>query len=107
MNQHIMQAFLDALKEDIADMVVQRLQQSPPLRPLAKTSGVPLPEPQAKAVGASSEAQATPPEYLTPTEAAALLGLSVKGLEGMRAAGRGPKFLKVGGRIRYRRSDLG
>jgi hypothetical protein len=35
-----------------------------------------------------------------------LLSLTVKGLEGMRAKGTGPKFLRVGGRIRYRRSDL-
>jgi hypothetical protein len=46
------------------------------------------------------------PEYLTRKEAALLLGCSVKGLEGMRKKGTGPRFVQIGGCIRYRRSDL-
>jgi hypothetical protein len=46
------------------------------------------------------------PEYLDAKEAAALLGVSVKRLQGMRARGKGPPFVRVGRRVRYRRSDL-
>lgn len=46
------------------------------------------------------------PEYLDTKQAAALLGVSVKGLEGLRARGTGPPFLRVGRHIRYRRADL-
>jgi hypothetical protein len=49
---------------------------------------------------------APPHEILTTREAAALLGVTPKGLEQMRAEGRGPKFFRVGRAIRYRRSDL-
>lgn len=39
-------------------------------------------------------------------EAARYLGLSVSTLEKMRLEGRGPRYLKLGGRCFYRRSDL-
>jgi hypothetical protein len=45
-------------------------------------------------------------EYLSTKEAAKILHMSCKGLEGLRAKGEGPKFVRVGGSIRYRRSDL-
>jgi len=49
---------------------------------------------------------ASGPEYLTTAEAAELLGVTVKGLEGMRTRGKGPPFIRVGGRVRYCVSDL-
>ncbi len=39
-------------------------------------------------------------------DAAVLLGLSPKTLSRWRWAGRGPQFLKLGGAVRYQRSDL-
>jgi hypothetical protein len=48
-----------------------------------------------------------PPEYLTTKQAAALLGVSAKGLEAMRARGEGPAFIRVGRRVRYLASELG
>jgi hypothetical protein len=47
------------------------------------------------------------PEYLTTKEAAALLGVTPKGLEAMRARGDGPAFIRVGRRVRYVASALG
>lgn len=50
--------------------------------------------------------------FLTTREAAALVRLSPRSLERMRAEGTGPRFCKIGGRrskrgrIVYRRSDL-
>lgn len=41
------------------------------------------------------------PPYVDTKEAARLLGLTVKGLEAMRARGYGPPFVRVGRRIRY------
>lgn len=38
--------------------------------------------------------------------ASAYIGLSVSSLNKMRHEGRGPRYLKIGGRIFYRRSDL-
>ena len=52
-------------------------------------------------------APAALPEYLTTAQAAALLGVSRKGLEQMRARGGGPPFLRVGKAVRYPRATLG
>lgn len=65
-----------------------------------------LPSIPSEPVEASPAPSSGTPEYLTTKQAAELLGLSVKGLEAMRAQGRGPKFIRIGHRIRYRRSDL-
>jgi excisionase family DNA binding protein len=46
------------------------------------------------------------PEFLTTREAAVILGVTPKGLEQMRAEGRGPRFVRVGRAVRYRRADL-
>ncbi|HEU4583641.1 MAG TPA: helix-turn-helix domain-containing protein [Polyangiaceae bacterium] len=54
----------------------------------------------------SSAAQPAVPEYLDTKQAAALLGVTVKGLEGLRARGKGPPFVRIGRAIRYRRDDL-
>ena len=49
----------------------------------------------------------TPPTILFRTEAAAqYIQLSRSTLEKMRCNGKGPKYLKVGGRVLYRQSDL-
>lgn len=47
-----------------------------------------------------------PPEYLTTRQAAALLGVSGKLLEALRARGKGPPFVRVGHAVRYPRSTL-
>jgi excisionase family DNA binding protein len=44
--------------------------------------------------------------FLTTAEAAALLGVSVKTLEALRAREQGPPFKKVGRRVRYERALL-
>ncbi|MEA9796209.1 helix-turn-helix domain-containing protein [Xanthomonas campestris pv. raphani] len=38
--------------------------------------------------------------------AAAYLGLSSSALDKMRHEGRGPRYLKIGGRVFYRQADL-
>lgn len=45
-------------------------------------------------------------ERMRVREAAAYLGLSDSTLNQMRCEGRGPRFLRLGSRIFYRRSDL-
>ena len=44
--------------------------------------------------------------YLTTPEAAAILGLSPRTLERYRVTGEGPRFLKLGRCVRYKRVDL-
>lgn len=46
------------------------------------------------------------PEWLSPEAAAVYTNFPVKSLEQMRRHGEGATYSKVGGRIRYRRSDL-
>jgi hypothetical protein len=43
---------------------------------------------------------------LTEQDAAALLHVSVKSIQGWRSRGGGPRFVKVGRCVRYRREDL-
>ena len=45
-------------------------------------------------------------EYLTEDEAAAHVHLNPRTLSNWRSAGRGPRFFKAGGRVRYLREDL-
>ena len=45
-------------------------------------------------------------ELLTRPEAAADLRLDIKTMDNWRCAGRGPGFLKLGGRVLYPRSEL-
>jgi hypothetical protein len=47
-----------------------------------------------------------PPALLTTEEVAALLRLSISILNKWRLAGRGPVFVKVGNRVRYRPADV-
>jgi hypothetical protein len=55
-------------------------------------------------------APAPPPpsasEYLNTREAAELLGVSARTLEGLRAAGRGPVHVRIGRVVRYPREGL-
>jgi len=46
------------------------------------------------------------PDILTPEEAAEYLRLSRSHLTNLRVTGRGPKFVRAGKLIRYRREDL-
>jgi excisionase family DNA binding protein len=53
--------------------------------------------------------QALPPvqcEFLKDTEAAAVLGISVATLRRWRLLGKGPRAIKLGSSVRYRRADL-
>lgn len=45
-------------------------------------------------------------QLLKPEAAATLLGLSAKTLARWRWAGRGPRYRKIGGAVRYSESDL-
>ncbi len=45
-------------------------------------------------------------QLMTETEAARLLGLKVATLRRWRWAGKGPRFLKLGGAVRYDPADL-
>jgi hypothetical protein len=45
-------------------------------------------------------------ELLTRPEAAGELRLTIKTMDNWRSAGRGPAFLKLGGRVLYPRSEL-
>ncbi len=47
------------------------------------------------------------PEFMDTRQAAVLLGISHRTLEGYRVSGGGPDFHRFGNRVRYRRSDLG
>jgi predicted DNA-binding transcriptional regulator AlpA len=46
------------------------------------------------------------PPLLKVADAAAYLGLQVSTLHKWRNTGRGPRFIKMGGAIRYRLADL-
>lgn len=45
-------------------------------------------------------------ELNTPKQVASYLSITVGALSNMRSARRGPRFLKHGGMVRYRREDL-
>jgi hypothetical protein len=51
-------------------------------------------------------APANEDDWLTTKEAAAVMRVTVSGLERMRATGRGPAFTRIGRAVRYRRRDL-
>jgi predicted DNA-binding transcriptional regulator AlpA len=46
------------------------------------------------------------PEYLTAQQVAQMTGFSLKSLEAMRHTRKGPRFFKVGTRVRYRVADV-
>ncbi|NDF11810.1 MAG: DNA-binding protein [Proteobacteria bacterium] len=45
-------------------------------------------------------------EYLTPTELAELWGISENTLRKWRWEGKGPRYVKLGERVVYRRNDI-
>ncbi len=47
-----------------------------------------------------------PDSLLTEVQAATLLGFSVRTLQGWRLRGGGPRIIKVGRAVRYKRADL-
>ena len=47
------------------------------------------------------EAEKNRTQYLTPQQMSERMGVSVKTLANQRSAGSGPKFVKVGGAVRY------
>jgi len=51
-------------------------------------------------------AQTQPVRLLEPEAAAQLLGLARRSLANWRSQGRGPRYIKTGGRVRYRTADL-
>lgn len=44
--------------------------------------------------------------FLTPTQVATVLGLSTATLANWRSLGRGPAYIKLGARVRYRAEDI-
>jgi predicted DNA-binding transcriptional regulator AlpA len=63
------------------------------------------PKKRAQAAGAASEPINPDPLFDT-SQAAAYLNSSEPSLERYRALGAGPRWIKMGGSVRYRRSDL-
>lgn len=45
-------------------------------------------------------------EYLSPRQVASITGISTKTLEAWRGVRRGPVYLKIGSRVRYRAEDI-
>jgi len=56
----------------------------------------------------SSNAQSSPTvaALLNETEAAQLLGITIRALQGWRLRGDGPVYVKLGRLVRYRRSEI-
>jgi len=50
--------------------------------------------------------EASPPSFLSNTQAAAFLNLSPRTLEKLRVVGRGPQFRKLGRRVLYTVEEL-
>jgi excisionase family DNA binding protein len=82
----------------LADLAALALRQAELTAELGRALLAPAPAP-------ASPAAATP-EYLTTQEAAALLGVSVRTLAALRAAGRGPQFVRIGHAVRYPRDTV-
>jgi hypothetical protein len=75
----------------------------------ARPSAAPPRAPSAVDLAAPPANDAPPPalpEYLSTKQAAALLGVSVKHLEGLRARGSGPPFVRIGHAVRYPAAEL-
>jgi hypothetical protein len=51
-------------------------------------------------------ADTIPPRLLDPVQAGAYLGTTAQHLRALRASGRGPSYVRVGRKPRYRREDL-
>lgn len=46
------------------------------------------------------------PEYLTAAQVSRLTGFSIKSLDALRHKRKGPPYLRIGNRVRYRRADV-
>lgn len=46
------------------------------------------------------------PEYLSPRQVTQLTGVPVKTLEAFRGVRKGPRYYRVGGRVRYKLADV-
>lgn len=68
---------------------------------LAELSGAPQPEPAPVPAAAAPERTTPEPEYVGTREAARLLGVSPRTLEGLRMRGAGPSHIRVGKRVLY------
>ena len=66
----------------------------------------PLRSDDARPRGTTIHTRDGPKVILTTREAAALLTLSPRMLERYRVKGGGPRYLKIGGNVRYARADL-
>lgn len=73
---------------------------------LAGEGSAPAPPAPPVAVPSPTAPANDAPDFLTTKQAAALLGVSVKHLEGLRARGGGPPFVRVGHAVRYPRATL-
>lgn len=91
----------------MSDSVIPSIQETASL--LARTAALEaLPGLLARLAASPTTAPAAAlPEYLTTAQAAAMLGMSRKGLEQLRARGGGPPFVRVGKAVRYPRGTLG
>jgi hypothetical protein len=102
MDRHLVEAFkplTDLVVDILADKVAQRLGLRPPVKAVDRSSVAAPPD-----TGQEPSSAAT--EYLDTKQLAKLMGVSVGGLENMRRAGTGPKFVHVGRNVRYPTKDL-
>jgi len=72
---------------------------------------MPPPGPPARSHANGSEVGRPPPRggnpvFMDTREAAALVGLSPRTLDTYRCTGAGPRYYRLGGRVRYRKTDL-
>lgn len=94
------EATIAELEEQLAN--VGATQARPSAAPPRAPSAVDLAAPPAN----DAQPAAPAPEYLSTKQAAALLGVSVKHLETLRARGEGPPHVRLGKAIRYPRATL-
>jgi predicted DNA-binding transcriptional regulator AlpA len=64
------------------------------------------PKQPASPAGIKPPSPTKPPEMLNERQVAEFLNVSVKSLQGWRLFRKGPKFVKIGRAVRYRRRDL-
>jgi predicted DNA-binding transcriptional regulator AlpA len=64
------------------------------------------PKQPASPAGIKPPSPTKPPEMLNERQVAEFLNVSVKSLQGWRLFRKGPKFVKIGRAVRYKRRDL-
>lgn len=65
-----------------------------------------IPKQPASPAGIKPPSPTKPPEMLNEYQLAEFLNMSVKSLRGWRLFRKGPKFVKIGRTVRYRRKDV-